>query len=704
MSDRNDDPVERIEAAAFQPLAADSAAPKRRLRPVAIVAAAGAVLFLLALAFLLTARSVEIDVVAEAPVAIAIDGFALPFGQRFLIRPGRYPITIGAEGYEPHRSTLTVGSADTQRYEVTLKPLPGQVTFTGLPAGATLTLDGEALRGAEHSDNPDRRGDAAPARALAFEIAAGEHTLRAEAPRYLPLESTIDVTGRGVTQTIALELAPAWAELTVASEPEGATIAVGDEVLGKTPATVAVLQGDRELRLRAPGFAEYRATLAVIAREPQDLGTVTLVPAAGVLELTSRPGGANVTVGGEFRGQTPLTVELTPDRAHELVLSRPGYRRYRDSVTLAAGATAQRDLRLEPRLGEVVLEVDPPTAALRIDGELVGTGPRTVALPEVEHEIVASLEGYETLRRRVTPREGLKQLVTLNLKTEAEARKARLPAELTTALGQTLRLFDPKLAPRNEFTLGASRRDPGRRANEVLHPVRLERPFYLQTTEVTNAQFRLFQASHNSGQVQGNSLNREQQPAVQVSWQQAAAFCNWLSRKEDLPPFYTEEQGIITGFRPGAIGYRLPTEAEWAWVSRVNGEALQRFAWGDEFPPTSPVENVADNTSAYVTGRVLGGYEDGFVVSAPVASFPPNHHGLYDLGGNAAEWVNDVYVIPPANSIVKTDPLGSPNGDNYTIRGASWALSKLTELRLTYRDYGQRGRDDVGFRIARYAE
>jgi formylglycine-generating enzyme required for sulfatase activity len=696
--DGSNGPTERIEAAAFQPLGKDSATPKRRLRPVAIAGAAVAALFLLALAFLLTARSVEVAVVAEAPASIDIDGFALPFGQRFLVRPGSYPLAVRAEGYEPHRGTLEVGSAETQRYEVTLRPLPGQVTFAGLPPGAVLTLDGEALNG---TGSPV---GAASSPRQTFQLPAGEHALRVEAPRYQPLDTTLTVTGRGIAQTINLELAPAWAEITLASQPAGATITVDEEVLGETPATVEVLQGERTLRLRAPGFAEYRSTLEVVAGEPQDLGTLTLTPAAGVLELASRPSGANVTVDGEFRGQTPLTLELTPDRAHEIALSRPGYRRYRGSITLAAGASEQRDLRLEPRLGEVVLEVDPPEAELRIDGEPVGTGSRTVSLPEVEHEIVATLAGYETLRRRVTPREGLRQLVSLELKTEAEARKARLPAEITTALGQTLRLFDPKLAPRNEFSMGASRRDPGRRANEVLHPVRLERPFYLQTTEVTNAQFRLFQASHNSGQVQGNSLNREQQPAVQLSWQQAAAFCNWLSRKEGLPPFYTEEQGIITGFRPAATGYRLPTEAEWAWVSRVNGEQLQRFAWGDNFPPETPVENLADNTSAYVTGRVLGGYEDGFVVSAPVASFPPNHNGLYDLGGNAAEWVNDVYVIPPANTIVKTDPLGAPSGDNYTIRGASWALSKLTELRLTYRDYGQRGRDDVGFRIARYAE
>ena len=74
------------------------------------------------------------------------------------------------------------------------------------------------------------------------------------------------------------------------------------------------------------------------------------------------------------------------------------------------------------------------------------------------------------------------------LLTPEEARQARLTPTITTALGQTLVLMNPIDSPRNEFSMGASRRDPGRRANEVLHPVRLERAFYIQTNEVTNEQ------------------------------------------------------------------------------------------------------------------------------------------------------------------------------------------------------------------------
>lgn len=252
--------------------------------------------------------------------------------------------------------------------------------------------------------------------------------------------------------------------------------------------------------------------------------------------------------------------------------------------------------------------------------------------------------------------------------------------------------------------MGASRREPGRRANEVLHPVSLTRMFYLQTTEVTNAEFRLFLASHSSGNIESKSLNREHQPVTQVSWQQAAQFCNWLSAKEGLAPFYQQDKGIVTGYKRAATGYRLPTEAEWAWAARVDGETVLKFPWGDNFPPIEAVENYADKGSAHITGRILNSYTDGYVVSANVASFPPSKKGLYDMGGNVAEWVHNVYLIPAANGETQVDPTGPQAGDNYVIRGASWAHSKIADLRLSYRDYGQAGRDDLGFRIARYAE
>ena len=399
-----------------------------------------------------------------------------------------------------------------------------------------------------------------------------------------------------------------------------------------------------------------------------------------------------------------MVLPLSPGENHTISLSKAGYRGARLSLSLSRGETAERAVTLQPELGEVRFAIEPAEAEIVVDGKVMGTGSQVLSLPAVQQRVEVRLAGYAGFETQVLPKPGLAQQVSVTLLTEAAARKAAMTPTVTTGLGNTLVLIDPSVETQNPFTMGASRRDPGRRANEVEHPVELRRAFYIASTETTNAQFRQYEASHDSGLIESYSLDRDQQPVAGISWQQAASFCNWLSRREGLPPFYRENQGIIIGFNPGSIGYRLPSEAEWAFAARVEGDTLRRFAWGDDFPPSAVVTNVADNTSALVTGRILNGYTDQFVVSAPVGSFPPNHRGLHDMGGNVAEWVHDGYQIPSANAELSIDPLGSQRGDNYTIRGGSWALSRLSELRLTFRDYGERGRDDLGFRIARYAE
>ena len=128
-----------------------------------------------------------------------------------------------------------------------------------------------------------------------------------------------------------------------------------------------------------------------------------------------------------------------------------------------------------------------------------GIGSQQLALPAFEHRIEVRKSGYASQRSRVQPRPGLEQVIDIALLTESEARKASMTPEITNALGQTLVLIDPSAEPINEFEMGASRREPGRRANEVLHAVRLERAYYLASTETSNAQFRQFLSTHNSG-------------------------------------------------------------------------------------------------------------------------------------------------------------------------------------------------------------
>ena len=158
--------------------------------------------------------------------------------------------------------------------------------------------------------------------------------------------------------------------------------------------------------------------------------------------------------------------------------------------------------------------------------------------------------------------------------------------------------------------------------------------------------------------------------------------------------------------KPLTIGYRLPFEAEWSYGTRQAGrQEPARYSWHGSFPPRKPSGNFADETAGSLLPVIIKGYNDAFAVTAPVASFPKNPGGFFDLGGNVSEWCHDFYS-PQAGlaNVVKTDPMGPPTGTHHVVRDASWRDSSITEVRLSYRGYSREQRDDIGFRIARFAK
>jgi formylglycine-generating enzyme required for sulfatase activity len=317
----------------------------------------------------------------------------------------------------------------------------------------------------------------------------------------------------------------------------------------------------------------------------------------------------------------------------------------------------------------------------------------------------------------VTPRPGLPQSVEVTLlegaspaivaaqpvggpaATTPPAEPVALTATLRTKSGQEL-----KLGPAGAFTMGSPRREAGRRSNESQRTVELKRRFYASTREVTNAEYRQFRPDHRSGFVLQTTLELERQPVVNVSWQEAAAYCNWLSAQEGLAPEYEMKGGSFVPVVPATTGYRLPTEAEWEAIARRDGAGVRKYPWGDALPVPPGAGNYADRSAQALLPVVIADYDDGYAATAPVASFTASPTGYFDLGGNVAEWTHDLYTVQPSSDAVAIDPAATGEGALHVIRGSSWKSAAVTELRLAYRDYGDGKRNDLGFRIARYAQ
>ena len=649
----------------------------------------GVSIFALLFAFLFSAHSLTLNIVASEPYSLEFNGLHWKFGNRLLALPGEYRIQITADGYEPFTTSVRVNDTGSTQVEIKLKPLPGTLTIITDPPGASVTLSERNL-GLSPLSN--------------YQLDAGTYEIVASLARYQQWQGQMEVLGRSQNQTLEVVLSPNWAQIRFNPKPSNLIASINGEPREIRNNEIQVLSGEHTLKLSAPGFLPEIRTLQVVPEIDQDLGNIYLKPADGALNINTKPSRAYVTLDGIYVGLTPTIVPLRPEKKHLIKLSKSGYLSKTFSYSTHQGENTERTIILDPELGNVRFQISPAKAELIINGVSYGTGNQSLSLPAVSQNIEVHMEGYQSIKKKLIPTPEFPQILEVTLLTDAEARNALLKPEVRTRLGNTLVLVDPTTEPQNNFDMGSSRRDPGRRANEIQYGVRLEKAFYIAKNETTNEQFRRYEATHDSGIVGRYSLNRNKQPVVGISWQQAASFCNWLSYAEGLPPFYKEKKGIIIGFNKNSLGYRLPSEAEWAFTARVSGNDLFKFSWGNEFPPTEAVANLADTQSAVITGRILNGYVDDFIVSAPVGSFAANHRDLYDMGGNVAEWVHNVYDIPTSEKKLIQDPLGRQKGDNYSVRGGSWAKSRLSELRLTFRDYGERGRDDLGFRIARYAE
>jgi formylglycine-generating enzyme required for sulfatase activity len=254
----------------------------------------------------------------------------------------------------------------------------------------------------------------------------------------------------------------------------------------------------------------------------------------------------------------------------------------------------------------------------------------------------------------------------INLSPAARiAERQRFPNYVSSLGGEML------LVPTGQFTMGTDRLDAA--PNEQPSSRVTLSAFYMARFPITNAQYEKYDPSHRTKRAPWANDNH---PVIYVSWNEANAFCRWLSQKE--------------GRR-----YRLPTEAEWEYAARGGDQRL--FPWGNDFSH-GRLANFADVRTNLVWRDV--NFDDGFAETAPVGSFPlgASPFGVEDMAGNVHEWCGDWYA--PYQAKERTNPTGPGGGQQRVLRGGSWR-SRMASLRTVARSSNLPGfqSNDIGFRL-----
>jgi len=223
------------------------------------------------------------------------------------------------------------------------------------------------------------------------------------------------------------------------------------------------------------------------------------------------------------------------------------------------------------------------------------------------------------------------------------------------------------------FQMGSDSEEGNR--EKPIHSVTLS-SFHIGKYEITQKQWKAVMGS-NPSKFKGDNL-----PVESISWYQAVEFCNKLSQKEGLTPAYTiNGRNVTCNWK--AIGYRLPTEAEWEYAAR-GGNRSKGFIYAGS-------DNLVD-VAWYENNSGRKTHEVGIKKA--------NELGIYDMSGNVWEWCWDLYGS--YSSDAKTNPSGPDSGSGFVLRGGGWDFrSEFCRSAYRFNDYPDYRDDNFGFRVAR---
>ncbi|CCK80702.1 conserved uncharacterized protein, DUF323 [Desulfobacula toluolica Tol2] len=403
-----------------------------------------------------------------------------------------------------------------------------------------------------------------------------------------------------------------------------------------------------------------------------------IVGSKGKLSIISDPEGADIFVGGKFKGRSPLDMDSIEPGDYRVKARLAGYDAIDKTVRVNSSRKAMVTFYFEKKetKGRLYVTTRPDGSIIKIlnikSGYVQG-----MELAAGQYTVRVSKTGYAPKTQTVRIAEGEGVDLYVELEKERVVSSEPGPGDTWT---DPVTGMEFVWVPGGCFNMGQTQEEKQYLIKEVgkenygkwyndevpRHEVCVD-GFWMGKYEVTNGQYRRFKSGHDSKEYEGVNLNSSDQPLVMISWDYAKAFAKWLGRE-------------------AGQSFVLPTEAQWEYAAR-GGTTTIRF-WGDGPDQACRYANVHDVTSKKQFSNFTWlnhNCNDGFAAAAPVGSFLPNDFGLYDMLGNVWEWCEDVYDENAYSKHGRNNPVVISGGSSRVCRGGGW-LGSPGGVRAAYRD------------------
>nr|VFK80745.1 MAG: Formylglycine-generating enzyme, required for sulfatase activity, contains SUMF1/FGE domain [Candidatus Kentron sp. SD] len=570
------------------------------------------------------------------------------------------------------------------------KPQPPKLAVHSNVSDAEVSIDEEAPY---------------PASLKARALAAGEHLIRMDNTGFPPFETRVNLK-KGENHTVHVlhvsGIGDPGPDLVVDANIPKSRVYIDGEEVGRTKTShLTPDPGKHEIRVEQEGYQPVRIPIDLVAgKRHMVYATLTEQIQGATLLIKANVSEYVLYINGEGPIRTETNHALDPGE-HKIRVEREGYSPFETSIRVDMGerhvvhATLMRiDCSSIP---DLIVDANVPESRLYIDGRNVGAvGPTPHALLPGRHRIKVKREGYPPFEAEIDLAEGRCTLhATLMEPKKGCYRSCRVEPLLPDPLqpvetravcaGFQGNAKAPEMieipSGKEGADLPEGEADP--HSSEDSRHGHLPGPFSLGKTEVTFEEYDRFACATGRELPRDHGWGRKRQPVINVDWNDAVAYAQWLSRK--------------TGRQ-----YRLPTEAEWEYAARAGSAGT--YFWGDDPQSACDYANVYDVSAKKEHNYYWRGLpcNDGQKNTAPVGSYKPNAFGLFDMIGNAREWTADCW-----RARGKAREHGAPSQATdaacswRVTRGGAWH-SQAEHLQSAHRSkLTVHGRiNSVGFRLA----